>query len=229
MLKGHLTLALGSALLLSLASTAMAQSSSGSSGSMSGSSMSSSHKGPVNSKDTMFMKEAAAGNLAEIQMGRIALDKSSSSQIKETAQRIIDDHTKANDQLMTLAQRQQVTLPTEPMLKDRKEAKKLESMSGTAFDKAYARMLVMDHRKDIKKYGMESRKAKDTELRQYASTTLPVLKTHLQMAEQLSKHGSKMRSNGRMGKSNSMNHADGTPMGDANGSSAMPASGSSTH
>lgn len=228
MLSRHIALAVSSALLLGLASTAMAQSSSSSAmsnSSMSSSSMSSSHSS-VDSKDTMFMKEAAAGNLAEIQTGRIALDKSSSPQVKEAAQRIVDDHTKANDQLMTLAQRQQVTLPTEPMAKDKKEAEKLQSMSGTAFDKAYARMLVKDHKKDIKMYSMESQKAKDTELRQYASTTLPVLKTHLQMAEQLTK-GSMMRSNGGMGKGNSMNHADGTPMGDANGS--MPASGSSTH
>jgi putative membrane protein len=173
------------------------------------------------SQDAMFMRNAAADSLAEIQLGRIALDKSSSAQVKQLAQRIIDDHTKANDQLMAIAQRKQVSLPTEPMPMQKREADSLQAMSGAAFDQAYARTMVEDHRKAIKMFGMQSQNAADGDLRQFASTTLPVLKTHLQMAERLAGSGS-------MRERNSMDRAGGTPM-DSNGSMGMPASGSSTH
>lgn len=215
------TLVLGAALLVGLSGGALAQSSTGHDASHS---LAAGKSG--SSTDASFMREAAADSLAEIQLGHIALDKSSSGQVKELAQRIIDDHTKANDQLMTIAERKQVTLPTAPMPKQKKEADKLQAMSGTAFDQAYARTMVKDHRKAVKLFGMESQKASDPDVKQFASATLPVLKTHLQMSEQLAGNGSMRSSHGTSG-SNSMNHADGTPM-DSNGA-GMPASGSSTH
>jgi putative membrane protein len=162
--------------------------------------------------DAMFMRHAAAASLAEIQAGRIALDKSSSAQVKQLAQRIIDDHTKANEQLTSIAGRKQVTLPTEPMPMQKQEAARLQSLSGNSFDQAYARAMVQDHRDAIKMFGMESHSGMDSDLKQFASMTLPALKQHLQMAEQIAGNGG---------------DASGTPM-DSNGSMGMPASGSST-
>jgi putative membrane protein len=204
----RISLALGILLLAGIAGTATAQSSANpnSSDSMSqGMDKGGNH-------DAMFMRQAAAASLAEIQAGRIALDKSSSAQVRQLAQRIIDDHTKANDQLMSIAQRKQVALPTEPMPMQKQEAARLQSLSGTDFDQAYARAMVMDHRKAIKMFGMESQEAMDSDLRQFASTTLPALKQHLQMAEQIAG-------------GDAMGH--GTPMDDG-GSMGMPASGSSS-
>lgn len=165
-------------------------------------------------RDAMFMRHAAAASLAEIQAGRIALDKSSSAQVKQLAQRIIDDHTKANEQLTSIAGRKQVTLPTEPMPMQKQEAARLQSLSGNSFDQAYARAMVQDHQKAIKMFGMESHSGMDSDLRQFASMTLPALKQHLQLAERIAGAG-----NG--------GNASGTPM-DSNGSMGMPASGSST-
>lgn len=211
----RISLMLGTLLLAILAGTALAQSST---------TQDSSHgtgKGSTG-KDAVFMRHAAADSLAEIQISRLALEKSSSAQVKELALRIVDDHTKANDQLMSIAERQQVTLPTEPMPMQKHEADKLKAMSGAAFDQAYAKAMVKDHRKAIKMFRMESRKAADADVKQFASATLPALKTHLQMAEQIAGNGS-MR-----GSRHPMNHAPGTPM-DSNGSMGMPPSGSSTH
>lgn len=214
-----LTLALGASLLLGITGSAFAQSTASSSA---GSSMSHSMSKSGESKDASFMRHAAADSLAEIDMGHIALDKSSSDEVKQLAQKIIDDHTKANDQLMTIAQHKQVTLPTEPMPMAKKEAAHLKTLSGEAFDKAYARDMVKDHRKAIKMFGMESQKATDSDLKQFASTTLPVLKTHMEMAEKLK--GASMHGSHGMGEHNSMNHADGTPM-----NQGSPSSSSSTH
>ena len=137
------------------------------------------------SPDAMFMRKAAAANMAEIQAGRIALEKSGNAQVRQLAQRIIDDHTKAGDQLMSIAQRKQVTLPTAPMPMQKQEAEHLNTLSGASFDQAYAQAMVKDHRKAIKLFGMESASGSDPDLKQFASTTLPALKQHLQMAEQI--------------------------------------------
>jgi putative membrane protein len=137
------------------------------------------------SHDALFMRQAAAAGLAEIQAGRIALEKASSAQVKQLAQRIIDDHTRANDQLTSLAQRRQVTLPTAPMPMQKQEADHLNTLSGASFDQAYAQAMVKDHRDAIKLFGMESHNGADPDLKQFASSTLPALKQHLQMAEQV--------------------------------------------
>lgn len=211
-----ISLVLGTVLLAALSCNAFAQSSTGQD---SGDRMTHSMQSD-GSHDAMFMRKAAAANMAEIQAGRIALDKSSNAQVKQLAQRIIDDHTKAGDQLTSIAQRKQVSLPTEPMPMQKQEADHLKSLSGSAFDKAYAQAMVKDHRKAIKLFGMESASGSDPDLKQFASTTLPALKTHLQMAEQLP-GGSGMHHD-------TMDHHGATPMDDS-GSMGMPASGSSTH
>ena len=173
-------LLLGALLLASLPCAALAQRGAGDDSSHG-------HGMTQGDHDTMFMREAAAASLAEIQAGRIALDKGSSAQVKQLAQRIIDDHTKANDQLMSIAQRKQVTLPAAPTPMQKREADHLSTLSGASFDQAYAKAMVKDHRKAIKLFGMESRNGSDADLKQFASTTLPALKQHLQMAEQVAK------------------------------------------
>jgi putative membrane protein len=180
----RISLLSGALLLASLACTAIAQSSAGES-----SSQGTSHSMARGNHDAMFMRHAAAASLAEIQAGRIALGKASSAQVKQLAQRIIDDHTKANDQLMSIAQRKQVSLPSAPMPMQKQEADHLKTLSGAEFDRAYAQAMVTDHRKAIKMFGMESQNGTDPDLKQFASATLPALKQHLQMAEEIAGSG----------------------------------------
>lgn len=164
------------------------------------------------SRDATFMRQAAADGLAEVQLGRLALERASSAQVRQLAQRIVDNHTEANDQLMTLAERKQVTLPAEPMPTQQHEAARLKALSGAAFDQAYARTMVQDHRKAIRLFGMASRNSADSEVKQFASATLPVLKTHLRLAEEAAGSGKQ---------------PDATPMDRSGGSTELPASGSS--
>ena len=175
--------------------------------------------GRMGTDDAGFMRQAAADSLAEIQMGQLALHKTSSAQVRQLAQRILDDHTKANTELASIAERLHVTLPTAPMPMQQQAIEKLRATSGTAFDRAYASQMVKDHRTAIKLFGMHSEHGTDSGLRQFASATLPALKTHLQMAEQIAgpAHGKP-----------SMHHTGATPM-DSSGRMGMPANGSNTH
>lgn len=142
-------------------------------------------KTAVSSTDSTFMKHAAAGNMAEIDMGRMALNKSSDAQVKQLAQRIVDDHTAANAKLKTLAESKHVTLPAGPTPDARKAAASMRKMDGSAFDKAWSKHMVTDHQKAIKMFTKASSNSKDPDVRNFAQATLPVLKTHLEMAQKL--------------------------------------------
>jgi putative membrane protein len=140
----------------------------------------------LTSADSSFMKDAAADGMAEVRMGRMALDKSADAGVKALAQRIVDDHTRANDQLESLAARKQTSLPAAPTADAQREGQRLMAMKGSAFDRAWAKDMVSDHQKAVKLFTSASTTATDSEVKAFAGTTLPTLKTHLQMAEQLS-------------------------------------------
>src|SRR5258707_15201082 len=87
--------------------------------------------------DTKFVKEAADGGMAEVELGKLAADKGSSGAIKQFGQRMVADHSKANDQLKQLASEKKVELPQEPSAKHKATMARLEKLSGQAFDNAY--------------------------------------------------------------------------------------------
>jgi putative membrane protein len=134
--------------------------------------------------DSNFVKHAAADGMAEVAMGRMALDKSGDSQVKQLAQRIVDDHTQANDQLRTIARDRNIKLPDGPAADARKSADAMRKMDGAAFDKAWARHMVTDHKKAIAMFTKAS-KGSDADVSGFAAQTLPALRTHLKMAEDL--------------------------------------------
>jgi putative membrane protein len=142
--------------------------------------------GTSQTSDQRFMKEAAAGGMAEVELGQLAADKASSPDVKEFAQRMVKDHSQANDQLKQIAMQKNVTLPTSPSPKDEMIKKKLSNMSGDAFDRAYMADMVKDHKKDIAAFQKESANGQDPDMKQFASQTLPTLKDHLKQAESVS-------------------------------------------
>lgn len=139
----------------------------------------------ANAADSMFMTHAAADGMAEIQMGQMALQKSSNPKVKQLAQRIVDDHTDANDKLKTLARYKQVTLPAAPSKEAQDKAASMTSMEGANFDHAWTAAMVSDHQKAVTLFSDEIQKTSDPQVKAFAQATLPVLKTHLQMAQQL--------------------------------------------
>jgi putative membrane protein len=134
--------------------------------------------------DQAFVKEAATGGLMEVELGRLAAEKASSAEVKQFAQRMVDDHGKANQQLSTLAQQKNVQVATELTGKAKAEHDRLSKLSGEQFDRAYMQLMVQDHRKDVSEFRKQSTKAKDADVKSFASQTLPTLEDHLKMAEQ---------------------------------------------
>lgn len=132
------------------------------------------------------MRELAYANISEIEAAKLAQSKSKNDEVLNFARQMIDDHTKALDQLQQLAQQKGVQLPTEPDAKHKAAAKKLEAMSGAAFDKEYlTKAGASDHVQASKLIARVKAHAHDADLKQLASNLQPGINHHLQMAKEL--------------------------------------------
>jgi putative membrane protein len=132
-----------------------------------------------------FITKAIQGNLAEVQMGQLAQEKSQNGDVKAFGQQLVTDHKDANSKATAVANDLGVTPPEEPSKKQQADYNRLSKLSGDAFDKQFARHMVMDHKKDISEYKADSKKKDATA--SYASDTLPTLQKHLEMAQSLTK------------------------------------------
>lgn len=141
----------------------------------------------LTSGDRKFMEKAAQGGIAEVKLGELAMQKAQSDDVKKFGQRMVDDHSKANDQLKQVASTKGVTLPTETDKSSQREYDKLSKMSGAQFDREYMDHMVSDHKKDVSEFQKEAKSAKDADVKQFASSTLPVLQQHLQLAQSADK------------------------------------------
>jgi putative membrane protein len=141
--------------------------------------------GQLSSADKQFVVKAAEGGEAEVQLGELAQQKSQDPKVKEFAQRMVNDHSKANDQLKSLASNKGVTLPSEPDAKEKAEKNRLSKLSGEQFDRAYIDHMVKDHVKDVSEFRKEAQSAKDPDVKQFASSTLPTLEEHLKQAKSI--------------------------------------------
>jgi len=162
--------------------------------------------------DRNFLMEAAMGGMLEVELGRMATQQGASDAVKQFGQRMVDDHSKANEELMSLARGKGITLPTELDEKHKKDMTKLSSLSGADFDREYTKMMVSDHHKDVSEFEKQSTRGTDADLKAFAGKTLPTLQEHLRMAETLpgAKAGGNMNSNmnsnrNRNGNSNNSN------------------------
>jgi putative membrane protein len=138
----------------------------------------------LSSADTAFAMKAAQGGMAEVKLGQLAVEKASSPDVKAFGQKMVDDHTKLNDQMKQVATTENMTLPTDIDAKDQAEYDKLSKLSGAEFDKAYMKSMVKDHTEDVKEFQKEANSGKDPQLKHLASTALPILQSHLQMAKE---------------------------------------------
>lgn len=148
-----------------------------------GTAMSSKHSAGTAMSDKTFVKKAAEGGLTEVELGQLATQKASNEEVKKFGQRMVDDHSKANDQLKQVAAQEHITLPTEPGAKEKATKARLEKLSGEQFDRAYMRDMVRDHRADIAEFAHEAKMGKDPAVKSFAESTLPTLREHLKLAE----------------------------------------------
>jgi putative membrane protein len=145
----------------------------------------------VASGDQKMMRDIAYSNISEVAAGKLALQNSQSDDVKSYAQKMIDDHTKAQQELQTLADSKGVKLPTEPDAKHKALSKVMAGMKGEAFDKRYLKQGGLnDHENTHKLLARVQDKAKDADLKAYAAKTITAVDQHLTLAQDTAgKHG----------------------------------------
>jgi len=143
-------------------------------------------KNALDQEDKTFVKEAAIGGMAEVELSKIA-QKSENADVKRFADRMIEDHTKANEQLTSIVAGLGVDIPKALDSEHERMRQKLQTLHGKAFDDQYMHAMVEDHNKAVKLFQQEERSGRNTELKQFAQKTLPTLDEHQKMALELSR------------------------------------------
>lgn len=135
--------------------------------------------------DKEFVQKAVQGNLAEVQMGQLALQKSNNDDVKQFAQKMVDDHTKLEDQMKQVAQQLKVKAPDSPSSKQKSAMKKLQALNGDDFDKAYIKEMVKDHEQDDKAFKEEAKNSPNPGMKQVVGQDEQVINHHLEMIQQI--------------------------------------------
>ena len=129
--------------------------------------------------DAAFYKSAAEGGLAEVELGKLAQEKSSSQSVKDFGAMMVSDHSAANEKLKGIAGAKDMQLPSSPSMGQMATKAKLEVLSGTTFDKSYIKGMVKDHEEDIKEFQREAASGRDPDAKAFAKATLATLQAHL--------------------------------------------------
>lgn len=135
--------------------------------------------------DNQFITKAAEGGMAEVEMGQLATQHASNGKVKQFGQRMVDDHSKANDDLKKTASQKGITVPTTVNAKQKATMDRLSKLNGAEFDRAYMQDMVRDHREDVAEFKKEANSGDDPDVKAFASKTLPTLEDHLKMAEEI--------------------------------------------
>jgi len=135
--------------------------------------------------DKAFVKKALEGSMAEVEMGKLALQKSSDDQVKQFAQRMVDDHSKMVDELKPVAEQLGVKIPDGPSKGQKKKIDKMQALSGDAFDQAYIKDMVKDHKSDDSEFKQEAQSTQNPQLKQMVMQSDQIIESHLQQIQQI--------------------------------------------
>jgi len=130
--------------------------------------------------DAQFVTKAAQGNLAEVALGKLAAEKGQSDDVKKFGQKMVDDHSKAEQDLEGVASKNNWNVPKDVSAAQKAEQQRLEKLSGAAFDRASVQMMVKDHTKDVAEFKKEAASTSaNSDLKDFATRSYPTLEDHL--------------------------------------------------
>src|SRR4028119_1355483 len=139
----------------------------------------------LSSKDRTFVMQAGQLSMMEVELGRLAVQRGSSPAVKQYGQEMVEDHTRANQELMQLAMQKQVELPTEMSTQNTAMIDRLSGLSGSSFDTAYKQAMIDSHNQAIALFQAQSQQGQDPQLKAWATQKLPNLQAHLEMVNQM--------------------------------------------
>jgi len=155
-------------------------------------------KSNMSAADKKFVTAAAQGGIAEVKLGELATKNGASDSVKKFGQRMVDDHSKANDDLKQVATSKGITVPSDTDAKSKATMARLAKLHGAAFDAAYIKDMKMDHQHDIAEFSKESSSGQDPDIKAFAAKTLPVIKEHYSMISDMAKGKMSAKMSGKM-------------------------------
>jgi putative membrane protein len=138
---------------------------------------------PVSSTDETFMMNTAKAGMAEVELGKLAVQNAASDEVKKFGQKMVDDHSTKNDELKALAASKNVVLPSDVDAQDKAMRDKMAAVKGEAFDREYMTMMVAGHRKVVESFRTEATSGQDADLKAWVTKTLPGVEEHLKLAQ----------------------------------------------
>jgi len=149
------------------------------------------HSAPDDAKkeggDKHFVMKASASGLAEVNLSTLALRRAANPTVREFAQHMVNDHMRANQQLLNLANKQQIAAAEKMDEKHTTLRDKLAKLEGAEFDREYMEAMVKDHEEAVKLFEKQSKEGQDAALKAAAGELLPRLKKHLEIARNICK------------------------------------------
>jgi putative membrane protein len=135
--------------------------------------------------DQAFLRKTLEDDDAEVQMGQLASQKSSSADVKQFGEKMAQIHEQLINQIKPIAKKLDVDLPKGLSKKDKQEIAKMQALSGPDFDTAFIRAMLKDQQSDLKEFRDEAKGAQNPGLQRLAKMDAPVLSQHLQILERL--------------------------------------------
>ena len=135
--------------------------------------------------DAEFVMKAASGGMAEVALGKIVDAKARNADVKKFAEMMVNDHSKANEQLKKAAKDAGVDVPDKMTEEDQKLVDRFKNYKGSNFDQDYMKQMVSDHEKDIAEFKRASKEARNPKIKDFAAKTLPILQAHLDAAQKI--------------------------------------------
>lgn len=186
--------------------------------------------------DKIFLKQAAIGNMFEVQLSELAQQQAQDEKVKQFAQMMVRDHTQAKQQLKQVAEKKQVELPTELPEMKQEELQAFQSLQGSEFDQAYMSCMKVAHAKDVAAFQEKAQNAKDPEVKAFAAAILPTLQQHKQQvmamtggsSDDAQTAGSSQGATGTNGSSSGAAGGSGTGTSSSGSGSRETGSGTST-
>lgn len=136
-------------------------------------------------KDKMFVRKAAEGGLAEVQLGKLAVEKGASDDVKSFGQKMVDDHTQLNKEMSQVADSIGAMLPKKMGKADQAEYEKLNGLSGDEFDKEYIAYMMKDHHEDLREFRVAASSTVDSNVKNVADNGARVIRAHMVMVDKM--------------------------------------------
>ena len=131
------------------------------------------------SPDEAFYKAAAEGGISEVELGKLAQEKSPDKQVMDFGAMMVKDHSAANEKLQALAASKNISLPTSASVGQMATKAKLKVLTGASFDKSYIRSQVKAHSETEALLNKEIASGQDADAKAFAQSILPTVRSHL--------------------------------------------------